>query len=100
MTRLLALGLLGLVVAVAVGLGIHAVTRETIALPVVKLEQGASLAPPAARAVETTATTPRITTEAETTTAGSTGTTGDDNSGSGSGGSGRGRGRGRGGDDD
>ena len=122
-TRLVALGLLGLAVAVAVGFGIHAVTRATIALPVVKLEQGASLAPPAARVDVSTAATTQTTTATTTQTttrttirttpaasAGTTGednsgsdstrTTGEDNSGSGSSGSGRGRGRGRGGDDD
>jgi hypothetical protein len=108
MTRLLALGLLGLVLAVAVGLGIHAVTRETIALPVVRLEQGASLAPPTARVSVPTARTRRSTSDATTTTTApaptgpattaSTETTGEDDSGSS--GSGRGRGRGRGGDDD
>ncbi|MCP9486821.1 MAG: hypothetical protein MSC30_13245 [Gaiellaceae bacterium MAG52_C11] len=102
MTRLLALGLLGLVVAVAVGLGIHALTRETIALPVVKLEQGTSLAPPAARARNTPPrTTGAATTSATTTTTGSTttGSTAEDDSDSDSG-RGRGRGRGRGGGDD
>ena len=38
-TRTLLLGLFGIVLAVAVGLGVHLVTRETISLPVAKLEQ-------------------------------------------------------------
>lgn len=118
MTRMLALGFLGLALAVMVGLGIHVVTRETIALPVVRLEQGASLAPAAARAPQlprttttgatTTSTATTGTTTTGTTMAGGTTATGstdtradEDNSGPGSSnsGSGRGRGRGRGGDD-
>jgi len=99
MTKLVALGLLGLVVAVAVGLGIHVLTKETIALPVVRLEQGASLAPPGARAREEPApTTDAATTTGATTTTGSTAEE-DSDSDSGSG-RGRGRGRGRGGGDD
>ena len=46
--RTAALGLVGLVLAVVVGLGVHLVTRATISLPVVQLEQPAPLAPPAA----------------------------------------------------
>ena len=83
-----------------VGFAIHALTRETIALPVVQLEQGASLAPPAARAQAQPATTTTTTTTARATTT-RTGSTEDrtetDDSGSGRG---RGRNRGRGGDDD
>jgi hypothetical protein len=97
--RTVVLGILGFVVAVAVGFGIHALTRETIALPVVQLEQGASLAPPAARARVRTA--PTTTTTATTATTTRTGSTDDrthtDDSDSGQG---RGRNRGRGGDDD
>ena len=85
MIRTLALGLLGLAAAVAIGIGIHLVTRDTIALPVVRLEQGTSLVP---RSTRTTAVT-----EPRTTTAG----TPSDDDGSGRG---RGRNRGRGGDDD
>jgi hypothetical protein len=86
--RTLVLGLLGLAAAIAIGVGIHLVTRDTIALPVVRLEQGASLVPRTAST--TTVTQPRGT---STTT---TGTATDED------GSGRGRGhnRGRGGDDD
>ena len=40
--RTVLLGLLGLVLAVAVGFGVHLVTRDTISLPVVRLD-----APPA-----------------------------------------------------
>lgn len=87
MIRTLALGLLGVVAAIAIGVGIHLVTRDTIALPVVRLEQGASLVPRPAGA--TTVTEPRSTaTTAEA-------TTDEDESGRG-----RGRNRGRGGDDD
>ncbi len=96
MTKVLALGFVGLVLAVAVGFGIHALTRETIALPVIRLEQGASLAPPAAR----TPQAPSATTGAATTTGSAGDRADEDGSGSGSSGSGRGRGRGRGGDDD
>ena len=46
--RTAALGLLGLVLAVVVGYGVHLITRGTISLPVVQLEQPAPLAPPAA----------------------------------------------------
>ena len=87
MMRTLLLGALGLVLAVAVGIGIHLVTRDTIALPVVRLEQQGSLAPP--RAATTTGAT-----TAGTTSGASTETGEDDGSGRG-----RGRGRGRGGDD-
>jgi uncharacterized membrane protein YgcG len=59
-TRTVLLGLLGLVLAVAVGFGVHLVTRSTIALPVVQLE------PP--RAPATTATTTERTTSERTTT--------------------------------
>ena len=100
MMRTAALGLLGLLLAVVVGYGVHLITRETISLPVVQLEQPALLAPPAA----TTSTARTATTETETATRGTTtedrGTSTDDNSGSGSSGKGRGRGRSGGGDDD
>ncbi len=116
MKQLLLLGALGLVLAIATGLAVHVLTRETIALPVVKLEQGDGLAPAGARAAPTTTTTVRRTTPrkstAATTARASTPritstaeralpTTHDDvetdhNSGSGSDNSGRGRGRGRG----
>jgi len=98
--RAVLLGILGFVVAVAVGFGIHALTRETIALPVVQLEQGASLAPLAARAQARPVTTSTTTTTLRATTT-RTGSTEDrtetEDSGSGRG---RGRNRGRGGDDD
>jgi len=55
MKQLFLFGVLGVVLAVATGLGVHLLTRETIALPVVKLEQGDGLAPAAARADATTA---------------------------------------------
>ena len=77
--RTAALGLLGLVLAVAVGFGVHLITRGTISLPVVRLEQPAP------------ATTTQPT--AETTDRGTTTETGTDDS------SGRGRGRGRSGGD-
>ncbi len=116
MMRTLLLGALGLVLAVATGLAVHLVTRETISLPVVKLEQGGGLAPATAhrRATPTrAATTTRATTAspAATTTRAKAvtttrsvpaGTSGDrspeteDNSGPGSANSGPGRGRGRG----
>lgn len=86
MIRMLVLGLLGLAAAIAIGIGVHLVTRDTIALPVVRLEQGASLVP-------RTTGTATATRPGSTTTAGAT--TGDDESGRG-----RGRNRGRGGDDD
>jgi len=115
--RTLLLGAFGLVLAVATGLGVHLVTRETIALPVVKLEQGAALAPAAAAraatdgARTTVRPTVRRTTIRSTTAGRRTAATTDDssrttdgsgsasNSGSGSDSSGRGRGRGRGGDE-
>ena len=125
MKQLLLLGALGLVLAVATGLAVHLLTRETIALPVVKLETGDGLAPAAARERTTSApartTTPRQTTvttngATETRTTTTRASTGEsrtlpgtddgndeetDNSGRGSdsSGPGRGRGRGRGGDD-
>ena len=101
--RTAALGLLGLVLAVAVGYGVHLITRDTISLPVVQLQQPAQLAPPAATSTART-TTAETQTETETETGGTTtedrGTETEDNSGSGSSGRGRGRGRGGGGDDD
>ena len=57
--RTAALGLLGLVLAVAVGYGVHLITRETISLPVVQLEQPAPLAPPAATTTARTTTARR-----------------------------------------
>ena len=63
--RTAALGLLGLVLAVVVGYGVHLITRGTISLPVVQLEQPAQLAPPAAT---TTARTTTAKTETEGTT--------------------------------
>ena len=94
--RTAALGLLGLVLAVVVGYGVHLITRETISLPVVQLEQPAQLAPPAA-----TSTARTTTAETGGTTTEDRGTKTDDNSGSGSSGRGRGRGgSGGGGDDD
>jgi hypothetical protein len=95
MMRTASLGLLGLLLAVVVGYGVHLITRETISLPVVQLNQPAQLAPPAA-------TSTARTTTAETEPGGPAtedrGTETDDNSGSGS--SGKGRGRSGGGDDD
>jgi hypothetical protein len=96
-TRTLVLGLLGVVLALAVGFGVHLVTRETISLPVARLEQAPALAPPEAREQPPeTATTATDTTETETTetTETTSATTGEDSDGSGRG---RGRGRGRGG---
>ena len=106
--RTAALGLIGLVLAVAVGFGVHLITRDTISLPVVQLEQSRPLAPPAATAGRTTTgqtTTTETETETErpateTETDPETTTETEDNSGSGSSGSGRGRGRGRSDDDD
>ena len=46
--RTVLLGLLGLVLAVTVGFGVHLLTRGTISLPVVRLEPAPALAPPAA----------------------------------------------------
>jgi hypothetical protein len=93
MTRTIVLGLLGLVLAVAVGFGVHLVTRSTIALPVVQLE------PPRAPVTTAETTTERTTTEGdEPATAGPPVSTEDretetDDD------SGRGRGRGRSGGD-
>ena len=94
MTRTLLLGALGLVLAVALGFGVHLLTGDTVARPVVRLEEGPALAPVTTTTTVTTATTrPRQTTtdEAET----ETDDEDDDDSGRG-----RGRNRGRGGDDD
>ena len=105
--RTMLLGLLGLALAVVVGLGVHLLTRSTISLPVVRLDPAPALAPPAATTKVTTAGRTETETESEPRTssqpAAGTGTeTGDDDSG-------RGRGRGRsggssgsggGGDDD
>ena len=93
--RTAALGLIGLVLAVAVGFGVHLITRDTISLPVVQLGQPEQLAPPAATTVTRTRTAK---TETDATTTEDHRTETDDNSGSGS--SGKGRGRGRGGSDD
>ena len=68
--RTAALGLLGLLLAVAVGYGVHLITRDTISLPVVQLEQPALLAPPAATSVARTTTAK--TTTAKTATTGTT----------------------------
>ena len=57
------LGLLGLVLAVAVGLGVHVLTRDTISLPVVQLEPAPALAPPAATRTAGRTTTERTETE-------------------------------------
>ncbi len=54
--RTVLLGLLGLVLAVTVGLGVHLVTRSTISLPVVRLEPAPALAPPAATTTDGTTT--------------------------------------------
>ena len=89
--RTLLLGLLGLALAVTVGLGVHLITRSTISLPVVRLEPSPALAPPAATTKETTTGRTEIESEPRTEsqpTAGTGTATGDDNSG-------RGRGRGR-----
>ena len=85
MTRTLLLGALGLALAVTLGLGVHVLTRDTVARPVVRLEQGPALAPPATTTTVVTTTRATRTDEPET----------DDDSGRG-----RGRNRGRGGDDD
>jgi hypothetical protein len=95
MMRTAVLGLLGLLLAVVVSYGVHLITRETISLPVVQLNQPAQLAPPAAT---TTARRTTAETETEGTTTEDRGTETDDDSGSGS--SGKGRGRGGSGDDD
>jgi hypothetical protein len=92
-TRTLLLGALGLAFAVALGLGVHVLTRDTVARPVVRLEQGPALAPPGTTATVVTTTRTTRTDEPETDT--TTGTETDDGSGRG-----RGRNRGRGGDDD
>jgi hypothetical protein len=92
-TRTLVLGSLGLALAVVLGLGVHLLTRDTVARPVVRLEQGPALAPPPGTTATTTVTT--STERAPTTDEGETET--DDDGGSGRG---RGRGRGRGGGDD
>lgn len=61
--RTVLLGLVGLALAVAVGFGVHFVTRGTISLPVVRLEQPAPEPP---RATTTTDRTTTATTEVET----------------------------------
>ena len=98
MMRTILLGLLGLVLAVTVGFGVHLLTRDTISLPVVRLE--APPAPPTTTAATTTqkpttserTTTSQVTTVRPTATATRTEVETED------GGSGHGRGRGRGGD--
>jgi hypothetical protein len=87
-TRTLVLGALGLALAVVLGLGVHLLTRDTVARPVVRLEQGPALAPPVTTTTTTSTARSTTTDEAET-------ETDDDDSGRG-----RGRGRGRGGGDD
>lgn len=96
MIRSVVLGLLGLALAVAVGLGVHLVTRDTISLPVVRLQPAPALAPPAATTTARPPTTTGKTTGERVTTMEGVETergTTDDGSGRG-----RGRGRGRGGD--
>jgi hypothetical protein len=88
-TRTLVLGALGLALAVVLGLGVHLLTRDTVARPVVRLEQGPALAPPVTTTTTTSTAGSTTTDEAETET--------DDDDDSGRG---RGRGRGRGGGDD
>ncbi|MGH3071826.1 MAG: hypothetical protein ACRDNB_06100 [Gaiellaceae bacterium] len=84
--RTVLLGLLGLVLAVTVGLGVHLLTRDTISLPVVRLE------PPLEAPATTTrdGTTTSGTTEEDRTEVETGVSTDDDNSG---------RGRGRSGGD-
>ncbi|HET9508084.1 MAG TPA: hypothetical protein VFO81_09070 [Gaiellaceae bacterium] len=94
MTRTIVLGALGLALAVVLGLGVHGLTRDTVARPVVRLEQGPALAPPVTTTT-TTATTTTTSTARSTTTGEAETETDDDDSGRG-----RGRGRGRGGGDD
>lgn len=50
--RMLALGVAGLVVAAALGVVAHLITRETISLSATTLQAGRPLAPPAAREVQ------------------------------------------------
>ena len=64
--RTVLLGLLGLVLAVTVGLGVHLLTRGTISLPVVRLEPAPALAPPAATTTNRT-TSDRTETETRST---------------------------------
>ncbi len=85
MTRTLLLGALGLVLAVALGVGVHLLTRDTVAHPVVRLDRDGPLAPAATTTVVTTTTTTTSENDTET----------EDDSGRG-----RGRNRGRGGGDD
>ena len=94
MTRTIVLGALGLALAVVLGLGVHVLTRDTVARPVVRLEQGPALAPPVTTTT-TSATTTTTSTARSTTTDEAETETDDDDSGRG-----RGRGRGRGGGDD
>ena len=110
-TRIAVLALVGLVVALVLGLTTHAIARDTFAPATVELEAGEPLAPPEAREdrADDESAKPRrtkekrdrgrdhgTTTEQTTTTPP---TTTDDDDGGDDDGSGRGRGRGRGGDD-
>ena len=63
--RTVLLGLLGLALAVAVGFGVHLITRSTISLPVVQLEQPPPVPP---RVTTTTLRTTVSTTDQRTTT--------------------------------
>ncbi|HEX4930235.1 MAG TPA: hypothetical protein VFV62_05940 [Gaiellaceae bacterium] len=95
--RTVLLGFLGLVLAVAVGFCVHLVTRGTISLPVVRLEQ------PAPATTTQRTTTQRTTTETttETTERRTTTETGtDDSSGRGRSGDDSGDNSGHGGGDD
>ena len=87
MTRTLLLGALGLALAVALGFGVHLLTRDTVANPVVRVERDVPLAPVTTTVVTTAPPTTGGTSTDET-------ETGDDS------GRGRGRGRGRSGGDD
>ncbi len=78
-------GMLGLMLAVAVGFGVHLITRDTISLPVVQLER-----PPAAPPTTPAPPTTEETSTGELETEPEAGTETEDSSG-------RGRGRGRGG---
>ncbi len=88
MSRTLLLGALGLVLAVALGFGVHVLTRDTVANPVVRLDRDPGLAP----VVTTTVVT--------TTATSSSGSTEETETDDGDSGRGRGRGRGRSGGDD
>lgn len=99
MTRTILLGALGLVLAVVVGLGVHALTRDTTSFPVVRLDEP----PPAPPALTDTAegtTTGDLPTEPETEGETATETEAETETDHDSSGSGRGRNRGRGDGDD